>query len=74
MSENKQILPDVNPNDTISRGLNLLSFFVPIIGGLLYLANKSEHPIKAKAIGRAALSGVFFSAFLQILRLLASDY
>lgn len=43
--------------DQNSTGLNVLSFFIPIIGLVLYLTYKSDQPIKASGVGKWALIG-----------------
>ena len=44
-------------NDTSSVGLNILSFFIPLIGLIVYLSMKGSKPIRAGAAGKAALWG-----------------
>lgn len=44
--------------DVPSTGLNVLSFFFPIVGLILYLVNMDSKPVMAKAIGKWALIGV----------------
>lgn len=43
--------------DKNSIGLNILSFFIPIVGLILYLVNRKASPLKAKGIGIWALVG-----------------
>lgn len=43
--------------DTPSKGLNILSFFIPLVGLILYCVNIDKTPTKAKAIGKWALIG-----------------
>ena len=43
--------------DQKSTGLNILSFFIPLVGLILYLTMKDQTPIKAKGCGKAALIG-----------------
>ena len=60
--------PDMpNPKDVPSPGLNVLSFFIPLVGLILYIFWKDEYPIKAKKIGKAALASVIVSAVFYIL-------
>ena len=55
--------------DAPDKVLNWISFFIPIVGLVLYLVNIKETPIKAKKIGRFALIGfvlgilIYFSIF-----------
>ena len=44
-------------NDKPSTGLNILSFFIPLVGLILYLTQKNQYPVKAKALGKWALIG-----------------
>ena len=43
--------------DIPSIGLNILSFFVPLVGLILYVVNVDSKPVMAKAIGKWALIG-----------------
>ena len=59
-------LLNVNPNDTPSKGLALLSFFITILGVVLYIAWHNSNPKKSKSCGKGTLIGfivsvVFFS-------------
>ena len=53
--------------DKPSMLLNLVGFFAPLVGLILYLILKDEEPIRAKAIGKWALIGVVLEAALTIL-------
>lgn len=44
-----------------------LSFFIPIVGIILYYINQDTMPLKAKSAGKGALIGVVVSVFLYIL-------
>lgn len=50
--------------DKNSIGLNILSFFIPIVGLVLYLVNRKTSPIKAKGIGIWALVGFIVNVIL----------
>lgn len=54
-----------NPYDVPSVLLNIISFFRPFIGLILFLSWKMEYPKKAKGVGVAALVGVILK-FLGI--------
>ena len=63
----------INNVDKESIGLNILSFFLPIVGLILYLVWKDEYPKKAKGCGKAAfISAVvlfvlpFFMIFVSV--------
>ena len=47
-----------DPDDVPSTGLNVLSFFVPIIGLILYCVFYTRTPKKAAGVGKAALISV----------------
>ena len=55
------------PDDVPSTALNVLAFFVPIVGLILYLIWKDEYPIKAKKIGKAALISVLIGVAFYVL-------
>jgi hypothetical protein len=54
--------------DKVSGGLNFIGFLVPLIGLIIYLVNRKTCPIKANAVGRAALLGFGISLFIQMSR------
>lgn len=56
-----------NNNDKSSVVLNLLSFFIPLIGVVLYFAYKKEHPIRAKNCVKSAIIGVVSTFVLYII-------
>ena len=53
--------------DTLSTGLKILSFIIPLVGAIIYFSNKKEFPVKAKSAGRAALWGLGIAILLRIL-------
>lgn len=53
--------------DAPSAGFAVLSFFIPIVGLILYLIWHTESPLKAKSCGKGALIGVCVSVGLSIL-------
>lgn len=55
------------PQDVPSTGMNVLSFFFPVVGLILYLVWKDQTPIKARKIGKSALIGFFVWMGLSIL-------
>ena len=65
MSE--QLNPKENPNDKLSKGLQVLSFCIPLAGAIIYFTSKSESPNKAKMACHAALWGVGIGILLQII-------
>lgn len=48
-------------------GLAILSFFIPIVGIVLYFTQKREKPKTAKACGRAALVCIIINFFIGII-------
>ncbi|MDE5671133.1 MAG: hypothetical protein K2I14_06705 [Eubacterium sp.] len=52
--------------DKKSTGLNILSFFIPLVGLILYLTQKDQTPIKAKGCGKAALIGFILQIVFSI--------
>lgn len=61
-----------NNNDKSSAGLNLLSFFIPLIGLILYFVLKNEQPIKAKNCGKSSIIGVVATVILYIILIIIS--
>ncbi len=57
----------VDYNDAPSVGFAVLSFFIPIIGLILYLVWKDQSPLKAKSCGKGALIGFCVSVALSVL-------
>ena len=48
---------NTSSQDIPSTGLNILSFFFPLVGLILYVVNVDSKPVMAKAIGKWALIG-----------------
>lgn len=60
--------PYVQPtNDKPDTGINVLSFFIPLVGLILYFVDKSTKPIKAKAELKWSLIGWGVSIGLSII-------
>ena len=59
--------PACNYQDKNNIGFNILSFFFPLIGLVLYIIWKDEHPVKAKGCGKAALASVIVNAILTVI-------
>ena len=64
--ENKKAAA-TNSNDAPSTGLAVLSFFIPLVGLVLYLIYKDTAPLKAKSAGKGALIGFGVSIAISIL-------
>ena len=60
-------------NDTPSAGLKVLSFFIPLVGLILFVVQSKDTPISAKEYGKWALigfcTGIVLSAFIKTDRL-----
>lgn len=53
--------------DEPNKGLNIISFLLPVVGAIMYLIYHEKEPKKAAAIGKWALYGVGFSVICYIL-------
>lgn len=53
--------------DEPNKGLNIISFLLPILGAILYLIYHEKEPKKASALGKWALYGLGFSMICYIL-------
>lgn len=49
---------EANPADKPSIGLNILSFFIPIVGLILYFTMKKDTPKKASAIIKWTIASI----------------
>ena len=63
-SEDKGI---IDLNDKPSNGINIISFFIPLVGLIIYLIEREKSPIKATSAGKAALWGVGVTIVLSII-------
>ena len=52
-------------------GYNVLSFFVPVVGLILWLLWKDEYPIRAKSCGKSALISVILAVVFYVLLIVA---
>lgn len=57
----------VNTQDVPSGGMNVLGFFFPVIGLILYLVWKDQTPRRANAVGKTALIGFVVWTVLSVL-------
>lgn len=53
--------------DVPNTGMNVLSFFIPIVGFIMYATSHQQTPIKAKAMLKMAIIGMCVSVGLVIL-------
>lgn len=58
--------PRVRADDQSVAGYNVLSFFFPLVGLILYLVWKQEYPIRAKNCGKWALISFIINIVLSI--------
>lgn len=65
---------NTNELDEPSTGINVLCFFIPIIGLTLYFAWKSMYPKKAKAALKVALLGFLIWTVLSVVLRLSIDF
>jgi len=56
-----------HPADKNSVGMNVLAFFMPLVGLILYVVWISQLPIKAKGVGKWALIGFLTNIILVVL-------
>lgn len=66
--------PACNYQDKNNIGFNILSFFFPLVGLILFIVWKDEHPVKAKGCGKAALISVIVNIVLTIALSLLSQF
>lgn len=71
-SYGQQPYPQQQQEDRPSAGFNVLSFFFPIVGLILFLVWKDQKPRCAHAIGKWALIGFIASAILTIVSIVLS--
>ncbi len=50
-------VPGLAPDDAPSMGRGVLSFFLPLVGGILYLLDRPTRPKRARSAGLGALIG-----------------
>lgn len=53
--------------DEPNKGLNIISFLLPIVGAILYLVYHEKEPKKAAALGKWALYGLGFTVICYVL-------
>ena len=54
------------PSDGSNTGFNVLSFFFPLVGLILYLSWKNSLPLRAKGCGKWALIGFICNIVIEI--------
>ncbi len=61
---------DRNPygnNEDLSTILKVVSFCIPLVGGILWFVKKDDEPVAAKSAGKLALFGLALGIILQII-------
>lgn len=53
--------------DEPNKGLNIISFLLPIVGAILYLVYHEKEPKKAAALGKWALYGLCYTVICYVL-------
>lgn len=61
-AQNVPFTPPVQDNKSI--GLNILSFFIPLAGLILWAVNKDKKPVQSKSVAHSAIGG-FVTAFVM---------
>lgn len=69
---NPNASPAVKNDDASSIGFAILSFFIPLVGLILYCVWKSDYPLRAKSAGKGALIGVITWVALAIIMVIIS--
>lgn len=54
-------------SDIPSTGMKILSFFIPLVGLILYITEKDKHPVSAKAYGKMALISFIIGCILTVI-------
>ena len=58
-------------NDEKSVGLNVLSWFVPLVGIILYFVNKDEKPIQSKSVLHCAIASIIVNVIIVPILIIA---
>lgn len=67
-------LIDAKGNDEKSIGLNVLSWFVPLVGIILYFVNKDEKPIQSKSVLHCAIASIIVNVILVLILIIAVTF
>lgn len=65
-------IPD--PSDKKSVGFNILSFFFPIVGLIIYLVQKDKKPKRAKSAGKSAIAGFVIGFVLSLVGMILAAF
>lgn len=58
-------------NQDLSTILKVVSFCIPLVGGILWLVKKDNEPVAAKSAGKMALIGLAIGVVINIVSILA---
>lgn len=56
-----------NPHDQLGIGLRIFSFIIPLVGIIIYFANKNTLPNKASSAGKAAGFGILVGIIINFI-------
>lgn len=63
----KYIFSEERQGDKPSMGFSVLGFLFPLLGLILYLVWKDDKPLRAKSVGKGALTGFIVSVVVGII-------
>ena len=58
-------------NEDLSTILKVVSFCIPLVGGILWLVKKDNEPVAAKSAGKFALYGLALAVVLNVISVVA---
>lgn len=67
-AQNVPFTPPVQDNKSI--GLNILGFFIPLVGLILWAVNKDKKPIQSKSVAHSAIGGFVTSIVVSLIAVL----
>lgn len=65
-----QNVPTTMVEDKKSIGLNILGFFIPLVGLILWAINKDKKPVQSKSIAHSAIGGFVTSIVVSLIAVL----
>ena len=58
-------------NQDLSTILKVVSFCIPLVGGILWFMKKDEEPVAASSAGKFALFGIALGVIINVLSIVA---